>query len=265
MTLHLSNTYQRTFTALAPDCTVLPEEVESAGGLIALVDSWKKNNLWFRGQANAEWKLVPKALRPRGPAKRKQALALIRPFRNQSLPRLDQSPPSTSIGWHGLAQHHGLPTRLLDWTANPAVALYFACLAPKEHGAVYVIDPIELNTLSLGPSHRRILDPEDDAQILEKYLRLGPEIDRNGLMNVALDPAYESKRIEAQEGCFTLHGNRHLGLTGKQAPSMFYIPILRRHKVRILRQLAQIGFKESKLFPELEYLCRELRRKAGLT
>lgn len=49
--------------------------------------------------------------------------------------------PLSSREWYYLAQHHGLPTRLLDWTANPRIALWFAIKKDDgQDGFIYIID-----------------------------------------------------------------------------------------------------------------------------
>jgi hypothetical protein len=81
---------------------------------------YSNEDVLFRGQAE-DWPLVPAVARPnRGDERRN-----LEEFRREALPYLTVHPQNT-WQWLALAQHSGVPTRLLDWTTNPLVALWFA-------------------------------------------------------------------------------------------------------------------------------------------
>ena len=107
---------------------------------------------WWRGHANAEWRLVPQAFR-RNPERPESQLydetALIGHFVSRAPSRSHRPCPEANdfFGWLFLAQHYGLPNRLLDWTENPLVAAYFAVLQrPSENdGCIWALWPTGLN------------------------------------------------------------------------------------------------------------------------
>ena len=91
------------------------------------VASWpSQTRYYFRGMSRSHYELYPSLGRGNGDRTGYyDEKRLIKEFRNQAITYLDKV-PNNDWEWLALAQHHGLPTRLLDWTTNPLVALYFA-------------------------------------------------------------------------------------------------------------------------------------------
>lgn len=103
---------------------IVDEKIESVADLArVLARGGFPETRWFRGQANADWALHPGLARK--PATLKHEAALMKRFR-QNATTLVPHRPADEWEWLFLAQHYGLPTRLLDWSENPLVALYFA-------------------------------------------------------------------------------------------------------------------------------------------
>lgn len=221
-------------------------------------------NFWFRGHGDFRWKITPSALRYSTAERRSRALSLVWEFRRFAELKLPRPPAvNEDLKWIQLAQHYGLPTRLLDWTQNAAVALYFACLGPKVDGAVLVINPEDLNRDSIK-GERRVLDGHLDSHLIAPYLRLDGTERKNGKKTIAIHPIWNSERITLQHGAFTLHGSKRFELSVDDAPSLVCLPILRDYKVALLNELERIGIFEMSLFPEPEHICGHLKRHAQL-
>lgn len=262
----LSRKEVRWFRNYTPQCQVLRDAVENISDFFALIDSTlaPSTQFFFRGHARANWALTPSALRPGTKEKRDAALSLLAGFKRTVLTKIRTPPdPHDNVTWLGLAQHYGLPTRLLDWTENPAIALYFACQHEDEHGACYVLNPLDLNRVA-DPKRPRIFDPHQDKELIESYLRLGSTERRNGRRTIAIYSVYDNERVLLQRGTFTLHGSRRFELNGDQAPSLVSIPILSDVKRGLKRELDRIGVNEMSIFPEPEHLCHYLKDVAGI-
>jgi hypothetical protein len=103
----------------------------------------------FRGQRQ-HWPLKPSAGRNDNHDPSRE-LQLFNEFRRLARPMVDRSRVSDDWDWLFVAQHHGLPTRLLDWTTNPLIAAYFACQASpkgKRDGEVIAVEIASVGTLT---------------------------------------------------------------------------------------------------------------------
>jgi len=254
------------FSRRAVKCPLVSEYVGSLADYLAVLASifQSEEPFWFRGHGDVGWGLVPSALRYPTEEKRTRALGLVAELRRVAEMKLTRPPADDDeFGWLQVAQHYGLPTRLLDWTENAVVALYFACEAQNVDGAVFMINPVALNRLSY-PKTPRILHGRLDRAVIRKYLRLGGEKAKLGLRTIAVNPVWNSERIMLQRGVFTLHGSRDMALLGS-TPSLAAVPIPKESKVRLRADLERVGIDEMTIFPELEHACRHLKRRAGLS
>ena len=144
---------------------------------------------WFRGHSDLTYKLSPSALRYDTPEERERALGLVADMKRFLGMKLSRPPePDDHLGWMQVAQHYGLPTRLLDWTQNAAVALFFTCCSkPDRDGLVVILNPIELNQ-RVNPKLPRILHYERDSSLIKPFFELGPRIEARGIRTIALIP-----------------------------------------------------------------------------
>ena len=153
--------------------TTLAEYIETCSAITGRTT----RRYWFRGQGSASWSLTPSALRYETEKRRTEALQAIDSFKRLAATKLQDAPPaSDELLWIQIARHYGLPTRLLDWTENAAIGLYFACEGvedegQKQDGLVFIVDPIELNVV-VDKEHPRVFDANRDADQIQPYLEL---------------------------------------------------------------------------------------------
>ncbi|MCX5671424.1 MAG: FRG domain-containing protein [Planctomycetota bacterium] len=245
----------------------LDNVILTLGDFFAVFHSLLEANkvFWFRGHPRVHYRLAPSALRYDDPNQRERALGLVADMKRFLEMKLARPPAADDdLAWTQVAQHYGLPTRLLDWTQNAAVALFFACSKdPDADGLVVILNPIELNQ-NVDSRAPRVFNPQKDAKIISPYFKLGGRVDARGKRTIAINPTWNTERIAMQQGAFTLHGSRKFELDRDQASSLLYVPILKEHKESLLNELERVGIGEMFIFPEPEHVCAHLRRTARL-
>jgi len=245
-----------------------------------------RKKLWFRGVGNSAYSLSPSLFR-HPTHTTKAALAklegdLNETFRMRSFPYTDASRWQDDI-WDQLffMQHYRVPTRLLDWSASPLVALHFAITSvdfgknglPSTDVAVWVLNPEAWNRAVYDGTQFAggVLSPRDTW--LKRYSPDEVYESPTNIPPVAIRGSHNSARIVAQQGFFTIFGSerrplddfycKHVGENGALAfPSdcLAKIQIPKASVVDIKKEMFALGVAESAIYPDLEGLAFELKR-----
>ena len=257
---------------------------------------------FFRGSDDAGYPLQTTLDRYSGTRKRQAEDILLREFwrrMHQYLP--SESIPKSDLVTLALMQHYGVPTRLLDVTRSPYVALYFAVRdALKDvDAAVWAFNPINIRTTSLRRVFRkdqklqkqigRFYDPRaafTRQELFKKWFM--PDLSSLDLQNpdslrhheiiIDLEPFTMNPRLTIQQGLFLVSGSpcktfeetlvdllqeieSQIGETGGREPSVFKIVIPGNLRRPLMRHLEKMNITATSLFGGLEGFAISLREK----
>jgi hypothetical protein len=222
---------------------------------------------WFRGEPKVSTPLVPKLYRLRPDGRTRDENKLLQFFRMKA-PTFWAGPfpdRKATDQWLFLAQHVGLPTRLLDWTESALVALHFALL--EQEPVVWMLNPIELNRLSVTADQESSgsefpltwFHPANAINIGSINIRGAWENDGPGVsLPVAVQPTNIHPRMSVQRSCFTVQGKDKSSLANRVPHHLrrYYIDPAVRQQMR--EDLRVLGISHSTVFPDLDGLAREL-------
>jgi hypothetical protein len=240
--------------------------------------SYKVPNAWYRGLSQ-NYPLIPKAYR-----ESYRETDMILEVRRRAHLLTGMPAWEDHVSWYFILQHHGFPTRLIDWSENPLVALYFAVEKYDDYAkrrkanafcpVVWLIHPNAFNWALRGASiipgtgrdeavssHQ---NPSDRTYAIENIIapwsrQHGPD------RPLAITGGYVHFRMFYQKSKFTVHGSERKDLRVYFAETKlaelgfakaFYI---RKANARsILHELAELGISRSSLFPDLDGISTEM-------
>jgi FRG domain len=232
--------------------TYKTHSIKSVGELLKFLkkNTNTKEPMWFRGQSDASWKLLPGYQRLKAPPPKS---VLIKRFK-QNANLLVSNVGAQTIDWLFYLQHYGVPTRLLDWSESPLFGIYFAVMSnPKKDGALWALNPLELNSLvSSDPKESKFL-PSFEDPLLENYSPESVEAGSvKGVLPMAAIATRNNPRIQAQLGVFTIaHLTKQPIEDIGTGSHIVKYTISAQAKSDFRAELKLLGISKFQLFPEL--------------
>ena len=228
-----------------------------------------RSNYAFRGLSNKDYRLVTSFKRNCGDLTQLE-YHLLRNFRKYA--RLDDVDMRDSPWrWMTLAQHHGLPTRLLDWTYSPFVAMHYATCETNKYdvdGVIWKVDFVAANHHLPEPLINQLTAANANAFTIGMLERALPDI--RSFDKLTSDPRvafFEPPSIDArivnQFALFSFMSSPNASLEDwlVKHPGLFRrIIIPKELKWEIRDKLDQANITERMLFPGLDGLASWLRR-----
>jgi len=251
--------------------------IDSVFRTLCNVNSVNNCQLWYRGQAQQGFDLLPTITRKRlglqlNPLFETVFLSKFKSLATpyvETLPAFPLNSDATSYwSWLFMLRHYGLPARILDWSRDALTGLFFATdlddpsLTRGIDAAVWILNPVKLNEIF---SFHSFLKPGYIPSVEESSFNLffGPESDLlNTLKPAAAIGPLNTTRIVAQRGAFTVFPRiKNLIALNKFDDASYYlskINIAWESFTEIQMQLRHYGITKLSLYPDMETIASEV-------
>ncbi len=229
-------------------------EIDNVGDYIKSIREFEHRHIaqwFFRGHPDSSFKLVPSLYRLSldGSFATWNDLEkyMMDAFQRESVPFLNHM-PADYLEWLAVAQHYGLPTRLLDWTSNPLIGLYFAVESSFQSDA---------NVWCIGiPSTNNCLPESTNFAQRITLAKAG----------FLYFPRHAFDRTINQSGCFTVHESEIPLEEANQFPLNIFIRvrIAAANKAPIINELFTLGIHRGFVYPGLEGIAKRLHFEVSM-
>lgn len=251
--------------------------IESVEDLIHTINTLP-NNFFYRGQADASWRLQSSLERVIGEdwtAEKAQKFEdfTLKQFRSKfHLYDRENIKPDSKLAWLSIMQHYGVPTRLLDFTESPYVALYFALESYNSPSrpdlALYAIDYSAILDQSI--IHIRSKDAEfkeTRITVFDKQDEVFEKVVDRFYYDIAwvAEPKLLNARLDRQAGSFLLSGNRGTRIEEVLASSLYSAAEIIKYvipsdlRTGIFSLLRKMNITSKSLYGDLDGLARSIR------
>ena len=215
---------------------------------------------WFRGHSHSIYELIPSLFRIDG-IRLVDEKNIFNTFITEG--RAHVGMPKDAWGILALMQHYNVPTRLLDWTDSLHVALFFALKFTDHYNPhIWILNPYRLNA-HINEEDRIIYGDMDELKF-DYYSQV-----KSGKWErefpIAIAPSWNSARLTAQRGYFTVHGGRQESINKMYKKCVSKVNIPEIIIPRLLEELEHSGTDEARMFPDLEGLALSIRRRFNLS
>ncbi|MHC4113366.1 MAG: FRG domain-containing protein [Planctomycetota bacterium] len=251
--------------------------IEAFKVAVDFIATWAVNDppyCWFRGIHDRNYSLIPGAYWRKNYDENQVLITFV-----QEGSAFGDLESTSDWRTYYLAQHHGLPTRLLDWTESFSAALFFAFdqWDGKTIPCIWIIQPCSINEVFLG--WHGVIAPEtityttiwlphkiSKGKVLKKMDEDGYIY--NNQWPLAIYPKRANQRLHSQQGAFTIHGQKRQSITSllkqkkvKVGDHVARIDLTGFDKVKVFSELSMLGVRRSAIYPDIDNFVKQLQQE----